>query len=112
MAVLGWNVLETAAIDEQHQLVFSASHENTTLPGYDGASACGVPNDRRIDCGFLGINKDECERNGCCWSPVEGGNVPWCFNPVRLCQGYSVQEVSDTRTGKQNILDLFYLFYL
>jgi glucoamylase len=45
------------------------------LDSCSGASA-------RVDCGFMGINQQQCESRGCCWVPVNPnpGNLPWCFN--------------------------------
>jgi beta-amylase len=33
----------------------------------------------RRDCGFVGINQQQCEAKGCCWKPSNQGNLPWCF---------------------------------
>jgi len=35
----------------------------------------------KIDCGYVGINKEQCEAKGCCWVPVSAnvGDIPWCF---------------------------------
>eukprot|EP00494_Astrolonche_serrata_P011749 UN11846 len=44
---------------------------------------CDVAVDKRQDCGFSGINQQQCEGIGCCWVPVNLLNgvdgVPWCF---------------------------------
>lgn len=55
---------------------------STLVAGGPSAQSCQVSQDRRTDCGYLGVNKDECERSGCCWDPVSNGdnNVPWCFH--------------------------------
>ena len=42
----------------------------------------GILPQGRVDCGYLGIQRDECEGKGCCWdSSVR--DVPWCFHGVR-----------------------------
>ena len=34
----------------------------------------------KVDCGVPGINQQQCEANGCCWSPApNGSSTPWCF---------------------------------
>jgi len=44
--------------------------------------SCTVSNNDKIDCGFMGINEQTCQAEGCCWEPVEPNpnNVPWCFH--------------------------------
>ena len=34
---------------------------------------------RKVDCGHMGTEQEECERNGCLWCPVQSGNDPWCI---------------------------------
>lgn len=33
----------------------------------------------------------QCEKRGCCWSPLDERNVPWCFFPTN--HGYTVESV-------------------
>jgi glucoamylase len=39
------------------------------------------PDNPRQDCGYSGINQQQCEAKGCCWAPVENNpaNLPWCI---------------------------------
>ncbi|KAI3641242.1 hypothetical protein MIR68_000714 [Amoeboaphelidium protococcarum] len=58
--------------------------------------ACNVQPHQRSDCGYLGTTKEECERNGCCWSPVYSqAMAPWCFHKAQSgsCKGYRVANV-------------------
>jgi len=45
-----------------------------------GSSNCSVA--QRQECGHLGTSKEDCESQGCCWSPLtpNPGNLPWCFH--------------------------------
>lgn len=35
------------------------------------------------------VNQQSCEKRGCCWSPLDERNVPWCFFPTN--HGYTVE---------------------
>lgn len=36
-----------------------------------GASqSCSLEDAQKTDCGFFGINQQQCEGKGCCWKPV------------------------------------------
>ena len=36
---------------------------------------------RKVDCGFFGVNEQQCLGKGCCWVPAKAGtNDPWCFH--------------------------------
>ncbi|XP_077579158.1 sucrase-isomaltase, intestinal [Stigmatopora nigra] len=51
-----------------------------------------IPNDERVDCfPDAGASKKNCEQRGCCWSPLDERNVPWCFFPTN--HGYTVESV-------------------
>ncbi|XP_074535530.1 sucrase-isomaltase, intestinal [Halichoeres trimaculatus] len=46
----------------------------------------------RVDCfPDAGASKQQCEKRGCCWSPRDERNVPWCFFPKN--HGYTVESV-------------------
>ncbi|XP_070408245.1 sucrase-isomaltase, intestinal isoform X2 [Nothobranchius furzeri] len=48
--------------------------------------------DQRIDCfPDAGASKMKCEQRGCCWSPLDERNVPWCFFSTN--QGYTVEHL-------------------
>lgn len=40
---------------------------------------CNVPSGARAECGFSGIDDEECDAKGCCWEPAPGSPDPWCF---------------------------------
>lgn len=47
---------------------------------------CAVLFDERRDCGYVGINENECHSRGCCWNPPpnsysSSSSIPWCFHP-------------------------------
>ncbi|XP_077467238.1 sucrase-isomaltase, intestinal [Stigmatopora argus] len=51
-----------------------------------------IPNGERVDCfPDSGASKKSCEQRGCCWSPLDERNVPWCFFPTN--HGYTVESV-------------------
>lgn len=60
-------------------------NENTqkTCPrtcGLCGVECNVVKGSSRKDCGYNGIQRDECYTKGCCWQPLLGGEVgPWCY---------------------------------
>nr|XP_033486358.1 maltase-glucoamylase, intestinal [Epinephelus lanceolatus] len=53
-----------------------------------------IPLAERVDCfPDAGASKQGCERRGCCWSPLDERNVPWCFFSTN--HGYTVQSVEE-----------------
>jgi hypothetical protein len=42
---------------------------------------CGQQTKSSKDCGWYGIDQNGCEKQGCCWRPVNPNpdNLPWCF---------------------------------
>lgn len=61
------------------------------LFGVDATDRCSIGLGDRNDCGYLGINKEQCEQNGCCWSAVDDPGVPWCYHHSQsgqFCKGY------------------------
>ncbi|XP_070761323.1 sucrase-isomaltase, intestinal [Enoplosus armatus] len=51
-----------------------------------------IPLAERVDCfPDAGASKDKCEQRGCCWSPLDERNVPWCFFSTN--HGYTVESV-------------------
>lgn len=41
---------------------------------------CSISDPSKIDCGYVGIDKSQCESKGCCWFASTSSGVPWCFN--------------------------------
>ncbi|XP_028274772.1 maltase-glucoamylase, intestinal [Parambassis ranga] len=51
-----------------------------------------IPQAERVDCfPDAGASQLKCEQRGCCWSPLDERNVPWCFFPTN--HGYTVESV-------------------
>ncbi|XP_056906491.1 sucrase-isomaltase, intestinal isoform X3 [Takifugu flavidus] len=51
-----------------------------------------LPLNERVDCfPDAGASKQQCEKRGCCWSPLDERNVPWCFFPTN--HGYLVESI-------------------
>ncbi|XP_040043098.2 sucrase-isomaltase, intestinal [Gasterosteus aculeatus] len=51
-----------------------------------------IPVAERVDCfPDAGASKLQCETRGCCWSPLDERNVPWCFFSTN--HGYTVESV-------------------
>jgi hypothetical protein len=65
-----------AAPRRDHEDAHSAK-DDAHAPSLD----CDVQPDSRTDCGYPGINQQQCESSGCCWGPVDPNpnNDPWCF---------------------------------
>lgn len=40
---------------------------------------CVVSEFERVDCGYMGINENECLQKGCCWDASSTSGIPWCF---------------------------------
>ena len=56
------------------------------------AQNCGLADNEKVDCGYVGIDQFGCESKGCCWVPVfkdgekeRQGGTPWCFYPATQC---------------------------
>ena len=37
---------------------------------------------KKVDCGYYGINQNQCESKGCCWVPNVPSTEPWCYKPA------------------------------
>lgn len=72
------------------------------------ALSCTVEPGHRSDCGYLGVSREDCERQGCCWDPVHQLNgIPWCFHrQAQTCHGYSATDIQETPEGLQATLNL------
>ncbi len=44
--------------------------------------SCGQYEPLREDCGYPGINQEQCEKNNCCWKESSVDKVPWCFKGI------------------------------
>uniref|UniRef100_A0A3Q0RZK0 P-type domain-containing protein n=1 Tax=Amphilophus citrinellus TaxID=61819 RepID=A0A3Q0RZK0_AMPCI len=63
-----------------------------------------IPLGERVDCfPESGASEEKCQERGCCWSPRDESNVPWCFFPTN--HGYTVesQETSDAYVMKAKL---------
>jgi glucoamylase len=49
------------------------------------SQSCTLEDAQKTDCGYFGINQQQCESKSCCWRPVYEkemlGGTPWCFFP-------------------------------
>ena len=62
---------------------FYGQDDTPTLMTTDGLT-CSVEREMREECGYYGINKEECEERGCCWLVDDDDSViPWCFLGVK-----------------------------
>lgn len=63
---------------------------------------------QRNDCGYVGINQQQCEAQGCCWSPVDPNpsNLPWCYQKASAPIFYSLQSIQKLDNGYQATLVL------
>ncbi len=63
---------------------FYGQDDTPTIQTTDGLS-CEVDRKKRTECGYYGINKEKCEKRGCCWKVDEHNSVvPWCFKGVKI----------------------------
>ena len=55
--------------------------ENLYGGGGNATKTCSVPNQQKVDCGYVGINQTGCEAKGCCWYEIDNNpyNYPWCY---------------------------------
>ena len=44
--------------------------------------SCGQYEPIREECGYAGINQEQCEKNNCCWKESSVDKVPWCFKGI------------------------------
>ena len=89
------------------QRAFTSSGSSSAASRLESGFSCGVSHDRRTDCGFIGLSKEDCERKGCCWDPTEAAGIPWCFHrDSRACQGYAVQNPVNGQRSYSAQLDL------
>eukprot|EP00892_Ulva_mutabilis_P001883 jgi/Ulvmu1/11696/UM008_0106.1 len=42
-------------------------------------SRCAAADAQKRDCGYVGIQPDECSAKGCCWHTSQTSGVPWCY---------------------------------
>lgn len=74
----------------------------------DAVLGCTVINtDTNID---LLIQQQQCEKRGCCWSPLDERNVPWCFFPTN--HGYLVESMQQPSPYGQSQLQTESIFDL
>jgi len=83
-------------------LVVLACAASTTV----SAVNCAVNN--KQDCGYVGINQQQCVQKGCCWQPTmkRAGQIvqsvdgdPWCFYGITTPPQYTVSGVQQSSTG-------------
>ena len=69
-------------------------HGIDDIPTYlttDG-KICAIDREFRVECGYKGIDKAECESRGCCWKIDDYESIiPWCF------QGYEETNYEDEK---------------
>lgn len=71
------------------------------------ATTCAVEDGAKVDCGYAGINQQQCEDKGCCWVPAgENSVTPWCFYAGASSSGYALSGLSNTQYGLEGTLTL------
>lgn len=82
----------------EHQTVVLGGRADRLHP--DLATACGVHVDpppgspigcevaavSRLNCGFSGVTKQQCEQRGCCYDDTQPAPAPWCFEPSTIAK--------------------------
>lgn len=85
----------TVVIDQDIQAKADKAHET---------SQCDAEDHEKVDCGFVGVDQNMCERSGCCWKPsTPGSGTPWCFfdkNTVSKVRTVRVIAGSDGNRGQ------------
>ena len=68
-------------------------------------SFCKLDYDKRDDCGWYGVEQEECISMGCCWNPTPE-DVPgeWCFHPSNSvnCLNEGGQCIPNSRANNCN----------
>jgi len=66
----------------------------------------------KSDCGYIGINQNECINKGCCWQPTSD-NSPYCTYPSQYSKTnyYNPSKISSAPFMKDEI-DLFFNYFL
>lgn len=60
----------------QKYMIYFIANNFVNLPT---VPSCIVnPNKPKIDCGWLGIDQQTCEKRTCCWAQADPG-TPWCY---------------------------------
>ena len=60
----------------QKYMIYFIANNFVNLPT---VPSCIVnPNNPKIDCGWLGIDQQTCEKRTCCWAQADPG-TPWCY---------------------------------
>nr|XP_039258219.1 integumentary mucin C.1-like [Styela clava] len=57
-------------------------HVSESTGGGGGEVSCSVTETSRQECGYYGIQQNECENNGCCWAESNLSGVPWCYTAL------------------------------
>ena len=63
----------------QNQVVLISSVLNLHMDFFSATAPQCQTNDR-VECGYFGINKVDCDSRGCCYSPTTAGGQPWCYH--------------------------------
>ena len=59
------------------------SDEASFTDGFMVPEKCMSPREGRLECGQVGTTEEDCNGQGCTWSPLENGSKePWCFRPT------------------------------
>ena len=56
---------------------FQTFHPETAKVSYQ---ECDISPAERLDCGYYGIQIEECQSRGCCWKTSEDPAVNWCYH--------------------------------
>ena len=66
------------------------------IPSYytrDSSKRCEIYRENRVDCGYKGIKKEECESRDCCFKIDDYESiVPWCFYGVDETKRVEIQD--------------------
>ena len=66
------------------------------IPTYytrDSKKICAIDRENRVDCGYKGIKKEECESRDCCYKIDDYESViPWCFKGVSETKSIEIKD--------------------
>ena len=57
---------------------------------------CNCPDNKKLDCGFMGVDATQCVAKGCAWCPTSKRGVPWC---IWLAEGSTPAPPGDGGNG-------------
>jgi len=62
---------------------------------------------KRVDCGYHGIQRDECLQRDCCWKESSISGEPWCFYAKNMTDKVTISSVTHVPMYSTSIISKF-----